>query len=276
MIGLRDAGRTYDEIASQTGLSRTGVFDICKRHGTAGPGALHDAPNSRKTGDGRALDPAEERMLRRLLADNTPDELSLPGLLWTPAGVAALIARRRGKALSRRTVAKYLTRWGYVLHRRARQPDGLAAQGLRRWLDQVHPAIEARARLEGAEIHWVHGAALQRDEDGMSPAGQQGTVVSTVTKQGHRHWMTLPGALDAPHCIDFLRRLAELRSGKLFLVVFAPLRLPADDAQVVSEWLAEHDERIEVFRLPRGRTAKPPSSATGAFPETLQQVEPHR
>jgi uncharacterized protein YerC len=36
VIRLRKAGQTYDEIAAQTGLSRTGVFDICKRHEAAG------------------------------------------------------------------------------------------------------------------------------------------------------------------------------------------------------------------------------------------------
>ena len=113
VIGLRDAGRTYDEIGSETGLSRTGVFNICKRHDKAGPGALHDAPNGRKIGDGRALDAEDEIVLRRLLADHTPDQLSLPDLRWTTASVAALIARRRGPELSYRTVAQYLVRWGY-------------------------------------------------------------------------------------------------------------------------------------------------------------------
>ena len=30
VIGLRQAGMTYDAIAAQVGLSPTGVFDICK------------------------------------------------------------------------------------------------------------------------------------------------------------------------------------------------------------------------------------------------------
>jgi hypothetical protein len=34
------ASLTYDEIAAQTGLSRTGVFDICKRHEAGGAKAL--------------------------------------------------------------------------------------------------------------------------------------------------------------------------------------------------------------------------------------------
>lgn len=37
-IGLRKAGRTYQEIATMTGLNRTVVFDICKRYGPTGAG----------------------------------------------------------------------------------------------------------------------------------------------------------------------------------------------------------------------------------------------
>lgn len=274
VIGLRDAGKTYGEIASQTGLSRTGVFDICKRHGTVGTMALHDAPNGRKTGDGRALDPAEEVMLRRLLVDHTPDQLSLPGLLWTPAGVAALISRHRGQNLSRRTVTHYLVRWGYVHHPRAMRTDGAAAQGVRRWLDQAYPAIAARARLDDAEIHWFHGTSLQRDDEGPSRAGQ-GTVMSTRTNQGHWQWMTLPGVIDAPGGIDFLRRLTEPQTGKLVLLVVSRLCLPADDAQIVSEWLAEHDERIEVICLPDGSPAGSPCLRAGDLEEGLRPLKPH-
>ena len=37
MIGLRQAGQTYDAIAARVGLTRTGVFDIGQRF--AGRGA---------------------------------------------------------------------------------------------------------------------------------------------------------------------------------------------------------------------------------------------
>ncbi len=36
VIGLRRAGMTYDAIAAQVGLTRTGVFDICKRFAERG------------------------------------------------------------------------------------------------------------------------------------------------------------------------------------------------------------------------------------------------
>src|SRR3954467_1641995 len=36
VIGLRQAGMTYDEIAAQVGLSATGVLNICQRYAERG------------------------------------------------------------------------------------------------------------------------------------------------------------------------------------------------------------------------------------------------
>ena len=67
VIRLRKSGRTYEEIAAQTGLSRTGVFDICKRHEAGGAKALRDAPGGRKLGQGRRLDATQEAAVRKLI-----------------------------------------------------------------------------------------------------------------------------------------------------------------------------------------------------------------
>ncbi len=89
VIRLRKAGRIYDEFAAQTGLSRTGVFDICKRHAAAGAKALRDAPSGRKAGEGRLLDATQEALVRKLIADKTPDQLKMPYALWTRAEVSS-------------------------------------------------------------------------------------------------------------------------------------------------------------------------------------------
>ncbi|XHO08141.1 hypothetical protein ACEQUB_p01390 (plasmid) [Ralstonia syzygii] len=60
MIRLRKAGHTYDEIAQQTGLTKTGVFNICKRHVEGGAKALKDAAAGRQVGQGRRLDLSQE------------------------------------------------------------------------------------------------------------------------------------------------------------------------------------------------------------------------
>ena len=42
VIGLRQVGMTYDAIAAQVGLTRTGVFNICQRYRQHG--VLHALP----------------------------------------------------------------------------------------------------------------------------------------------------------------------------------------------------------------------------------------
>lgn len=114
VMRLRKAGSTCDEIAARTGLSRTGEFDICKRHETAGAKALRDAPSGRKSGDGRLLDAAQEAMVRKLITDQTPDPLKMPCALWTRTAVAQLIEQRFGIRLPLRTMGLYLARWGFT------------------------------------------------------------------------------------------------------------------------------------------------------------------
>jgi transposase len=60
VIRLRQAGLTCDAVAGQTGLSRTGVFSICKRHEGAGAKPLRDAPSGRRAGYGRLLNAQQE------------------------------------------------------------------------------------------------------------------------------------------------------------------------------------------------------------------------
>jgi uncharacterized protein YerC len=50
VIRLRKSGQAYDVIAARTGLSRTGVFNICKRHEAARTKALLDTATGRESG----------------------------------------------------------------------------------------------------------------------------------------------------------------------------------------------------------------------------------
>jgi len=96
VIRLRAAGYTYEAIAEQTGLSRTGVFDICKRHASGGAKALRDVVGGRKSGEGRRLTGEQEAEVRRLICDKTPDQLKMPYALWTRGAVTELIEHRFG------------------------------------------------------------------------------------------------------------------------------------------------------------------------------------
>lgn len=78
VIRLRKAGNTHEQIVEQTGLSRTGVFNICQRHESGGAAALKDAPGGRKTGEKRLLTAAQEKVMRQFIVDKTPDQMKTP------------------------------------------------------------------------------------------------------------------------------------------------------------------------------------------------------
>lgn len=44
VVGLRESGLSYEAIAAQAGLSRTGVFDICRRYAEHGLAGLQSGP----------------------------------------------------------------------------------------------------------------------------------------------------------------------------------------------------------------------------------------
>jgi transposase len=95
VIGLRQAGMTYDVIAAQVGLSPTGVFDICKRYAERGAAGLKTGPRGPEPGYGRFLDAEQEAETRELIRRHTPDELDLLLPRWmTASGVP--VSTRRG------------------------------------------------------------------------------------------------------------------------------------------------------------------------------------
>ena len=56
VVGLRESGLTYEAIAAQTGLTRTGVFNICRRFAARGMAGLRSGPRGPEPGTGRLLD----------------------------------------------------------------------------------------------------------------------------------------------------------------------------------------------------------------------------
>ncbi|MCE9657547.1 MAG: transposase [Burkholderiales bacterium] len=239
VMALRAAGGSLAAIAAQTGLSRTGVFDICKRVAAQGAKALDDAPPAARGG---RLGPARAAVLRALIAGHTPEQLSLPARLWTHALAARLIEQRTGLRLSVRNTALTLARWGFVPPRplakaRLRSPTAAA-----RWLADDYPAVLARARSEGAEIGWLDESRLQEP-----PRGEARTVFSTVDNRGRMRWSTFAGSLDAATFIELLRRRLHQADRKIVLIL-DPLRVHRSAR--VRAWLGEHEDEIELVHLP--------------------------
>jgi transposase len=262
VIELRRAGRSYVQIATQLNLSRTGVFDICKRHAALGIVALRDAPGGRARGKGRMLAPAQESAARQQVIESTPDQLGMPEALWTRAAVSRLIEQRLGVALPVRTLGLYLGRWGFAASRPKIEADDPKSFLLNQWLTQRYPLVSAQSKAEGGEISWGSESPLQAaDAQPWRAAGAEArtnprhvrssrhdlSMISAVTNKGQLRWITFHAPLDAGTLLGFLRRLIKGASKKVFLIM-DDLAVP-DDSRVQT-WLVEHEEAIEAFRLP--------------------------
>lgn len=261
VIRLRKAGLAYDAIAAQIGLSRTGVFDICKRHEQGGAKALHDAVGGRKVGEFRVLTAEQERQVQQLIRDKTPDQIKLPYALWSRTAVAELIADRFGIRVPVRTMGTYLKRWGFTPQKPIQRAYEQSPTAVKRWMETDYPAIAARAKKEGAEIHWGDETGLRSDDVRgrcFAPKGETPvirvsskraglSIISTVTNKGQMRWKIFDGALNSDILIDFLRRLIKGATKKVFLILD---NLRVHHSKPVKAWLAKHEEAIAVFYLP--------------------------
>ena len=132
---------------------------------------------------------------------------------------------------------------------------------MKKWLDEEYPAIAAKAKAEGGEIHWGDETALVNTQlhgrsyapKGETPVAlapgsrQKLSMISTVTNKGEARWMIIDGNFNADRLIEFLEALIKDATKKVFLILD---NLRAHHSKPVIDWLAERTDRIEVFYLP--------------------------
>ena len=78
---------------------------------------------------GRCLSAEQERRIRRLIIDRSPDQSRLAYALWTREAVQELIAGQLGQRLPIRTVGEYLRRWGLTPQKPAKRIYGATRSG---------------------------------------------------------------------------------------------------------------------------------------------------
>jgi transposase len=288
VIGLRQAGMTYDAIAAQVGLTRTGVFNICQRFAERGAAGLKSGPRGPAPGHGRFLDADQEAEVRELIRRHTPDELGLPFALWSRAAVRELVLRGFGVRLAVRSMGTYLARWGFTAQKPLRRAYEQDPAAVRRWLRRDYPRIAARAKTEGGTVFWGDETGLRSDDvrgRGHAPRGHTPEVrvnhkraglglISAVTNKGELRWMVLDGAVQAPSLLRFLARLVRDAGRKVFLVLD---RLPVHRSAKVRAWLAGREAEIEVFYLPGySPELNPDEGANGDLKQAVTRKGPAR
>ncbi len=146
------AGRTHAVVAQSLGVHLRTVSLWMARHQLRGFEGLREGRRGRRSREQMALTDAQQAELIRLMRGTNPDQLQIPGVLWSRQAVKALIERRFGLGLSRQTVGVYLRRWGFSGKKPQRRWLEQDPERVRVWLQDEFPAIQARARREGARM----------------------------------------------------------------------------------------------------------------------------
>jgi transposase len=260
-VAMLEAGNAQVAIAAALGVHKNTVCRWLAKWRVAGRAALKARKRGRRYETRRLLEPRQSAEIQALVTAQSPEALGLPFALWSREAVRELARARMGVTLAVRTVGDYLRRWGFTPQRpirRARERQDAAVQA---WLHEHYPKIAARAKAEGARIHWgdetgisnraVHGRSF-------APKGQTPVIrrtarrhttsmISSVTNRGMLRFMIYEGALNAGLFLTFLQRLVRSTAGKVFLIVD---NLKVHKAGKVQAWVAAHRERIELFFLP--------------------------
>jgi transposase len=253
-------GMSQKGAAQIFGVTPESVCLWMKAYRTGGEKALCNKPLGRPKG--QKLTEAQAAGIRKSIVGRCPDQLRLPGFLWTRDLVGAMIDRRHGITLSRWTVGRYLKSWGLTVQKPMRRAMERNPAQVRYWLQTKYPAIKEQAKAEGASIWWGDETGLRSDHQTGTTWGERGktpvvkktgrrfgcNMLSAITNQGDLRFMVFEKRFTSPVFLDFLERLVKSESGrKVYLIVD---RHSVHKSKAVSKWVAENADKLSLFLLP--------------------------
>ena len=260
-VALVSAGRSQVEVAGLLSVSATAVGNWVRAHRRGGDRALAAGRRGRRGGHTKLSD-AQQQKIAKLIVGHNPDQLKLPGFLWTRALVRELIAREVGIEVGEDTVGRYLRAWGMSPQKPMRRAYEQSDEAVRRWLEVDYPQLVKRAYRERAEILWADESGLRSDHTAgrtWAPVGQtpvtngtgkrfKANLIAAISNTGTLRFRVFDEKFTGPVFLDFLKRLVkDARGRKLMLILDGH---PAHRARVVRDWVAAHSTLIELHFLP--------------------------
>ena len=254
-------GRSRTEVGGLLGVTRETVGRWVKAHRVGGDRAL-DARRRGRRGGHTKLTEAQQQKIASLVAGKNPDQLKLPGFLWTRALVRELIFQRFEVDVGEDTVGRYLRAWGMSPQKPMRRAYEQSDEAVRRWLEIDYPEIVKRARRERAEILWADESGLRSDHSAgrtWAPVGTtpvtRGTgkrfkanMIAAISNTGTLRFRVFDEKFTGPVFLDFLKRLVRDNKGRKIMLVLDGH--PAHRARIVRDWAAANPTLIELHFLP--------------------------
>jgi transposase len=255
------AGYTQVAVSTVLGVSPQAVSRWVNAFDRRGNTALRAGRRGRRPGEQKALDARQEARVRRAVLGKVPDQVALPGLVWTRPQVRDLVRKWFGIGLSLVTIGKYLRSWGLSPQKPIRRAYEQNPAAVARWLEVDYPAIAGQAKKDKAVVLWLDQTGLRSDAPvgttwapvGRTPVvGKTGkrfgvNVMAAISNKGELYFTCYTGSFTGPVFLAYLDRLVRHLDRKIHLIVDGH---PVHRRVTVHNWLSEHVDTIEMHFLP--------------------------
>lgn len=253
-----ESGESPEQVIAALGFSRPRIYEWLASYREGGIEALRAKPIP---GRPRKLDAQALRWVYETVTTKNPMQMQFEFALWTREMVRELIRERFNVRLSAVSVGRLLRKLGLSPQRplaRAYQRDPAMVET---WLREQFPAIQSEAKRVGAHIFFADEANIRSDYHSgttWAPVGKTPVVertgerhalnmISAVSPRGELRFMCHEGKFNAALFIEFMQRLLIHRTAPIFLIVDGH---PVRRAGAVKQFIADHHDRIHLFRLP--------------------------
>jgi len=261
IIRISKQGKSSKEISEILDVSLRHVQSTIKTYKDGGITGIKPKQRGRKQGDKRTLTPAQEKEIRNIIVDKNPEQLKLPGCMWTRNNIRDLIKHKYKINMPLSTLGYYLARWGFSVQRPRKQAYKQDEQKVDKWFNEEFTGITERAKAENAEIFFGDEVGVQNTANyakGYAPIGQtpvvkveskkmKANMLSAISNRGKLRFVIYKDNMNSDKLIDFMRRLINDIKKKVFLILD---NLRVHHSKKVRKWLEKHKARIEVFYLP--------------------------
>lgn len=147
---LRPNGRANVKLVAEICECSTGhVSGTWKKYLEGGVSAIKAVPMGRPKDSGK-LTASQQKDVQGLLADNSPAQLNMKGLLWDRERICELVYRRFKIRLTLQAMGAYLKKWGYSDQRPTKRNHKQNPDEIQEWLETEYPAIKERSSLENS------------------------------------------------------------------------------------------------------------------------------
>jgi len=255
------AGYTHGAVAEAVGVDLRTVGKWVARFRVEGWQGLSERRRGRRQGEQMALSYTQQAEIVRLMMGKNPDQLQLPGVLWTREAVQLLVAKRFGITLTPQTIGVYLRLWDHTPKTPQKRWAEQDPERIRAWVEEEYPQIKARARREKALLLFSDEMGVRTGQTAgktYAPVGKRAivpvtgkrfsaNVISAIGLDGKFVFEVFQGNCDEIRFLDFLDKLlAHFPRRKIFLIVDNASFHTSD---AISYWL-EDNPRMELFFLP--------------------------